>query len=555
MSRRDNAPPWGTAFGSVVSFLIYRLLAAANADPFGQYLFGGVALACALHALLGLISAFRWGRTVKAMQEPTGLYGPVDVPGFDDLETMGLSFSNQDGNGIPVGGDGKRIAYYRGPAPVSYRAATNAGKTESGSAPICFALGAHRNIVATAKGAELAYIVAKYRRDVLKQNVYIVDPWGLMKGSGLSTHNLNPIGHLPRYAETGSPELLDKVRGKTLQLLPEPEGASGENRIFRVLARDFLSGSMAAAAVFEHEDGELCCNLPYLAQVLGGSHEDLLDYLRRMRGCDHLGGSIRRTAERFLSRLNRSPKFAESILSEVNAALALYDAGGPLAAHTEYSDFDPADLKRPDKPTSVFFVVPTEKTVLYGPHVGLCVDGIVDVCIEANRFEPRVTCVLDEFAALGVLSCAQTLLYQARSKGIQLVSFVQDTESFSRYGKEASAFTTQSELVIAWAIRSTKDAKEYSERSGQRSVVVESVGMPGQSDGAHSINLSEKGIPIYRPDDFLHLPDFTAAVFYKQNPPIIMTLASYRMVDPWRTYAQPVPGAPPMPDVPVLYRA
>jgi type IV secretory pathway TraG/TraD family ATPase VirD4 len=547
--------PWGAGIAGSVFFLIYRTLAAIDGDLFYLWLFGGACAFCVLLALSSLVSSFKWDRALRDMTRPTGLYGPVEIPTAEDAEAMGLRLSNEDGDGIPLGGIGSKIIYYYGVSHISIRAATNAGKTESSSAPTCFSLGSHRNVIATAKGAELAYLCGPYRRDVLKQDIVIVDPWGQMKGSGLKTHDFNPIGHFPAYAAKRSPELLDKTRAMALQLLEEPENGGGDNKIFMTMGRQILHGAAAFSAIEEAESGELVCNLPSVAAVLGAPDLELRSFLERMRRCELYGGSISRVASGFVDRLDRAPKFAESILSYAIGALDLYDAGGPLASCTQFSDFNPIDLKR--KPMSVFFVTPPEKTLLYGRHIGLCLNTLIDLCIEADRFEPRVTVVGDEWAALGVLPSAATLLFQGRSRGVQLVSYVQDTESYMRYGKDVgSGFTTQAEVVEAWAIRSTKDAEEYSKRSGQRSVVTEGIGVPGaaKTEGQHSLNLSEKGIPTFRPDEFLHLPDFTAAVFYKQNPPIIVDLVSYRAVDSWRKAAGKVPGAQPLQDLPIKYR-
>jgi len=64
--------------------------------------------------------------------------------------------------------------------------------------------------------------------------------------------------------------------------------------------------------------------------------------------------------------------------------------------------------------------------------------------------------------------------------------------------------------------------------------------------------LSEKSIPLYRPDEFLQMPDYTAAVFFKQNPPIMADLVHYQSVKEWRDYAQSNPDIT-MDGVPVRY--
>lgn len=555
-----NAPPapWVTALLTLTSYVIYRLLDSSGFNAFAVWMFGGLAAYCGLVTLTGLYRIFEGERLERFFKRPSGLHGRLDFPSAEDAEKLGLKFSNPDGNGIPIGGVGDKIIYADITGHGSFRSPTGGGKSESSSALICFALGKHRNIISTAKGAELAYLCGPYRK-ALGQQVFYIDPWRQMQALGLPSHEFNPIGHLVRYAEQRNPELFSKARESVSIILPLPANGEGDNRIFSTQAQDLLSGFAAFSAIREAETGELCANLPYLFKVVCGSNTDLQKYLQEMHRCDLYEGSIRRAADRFLGKLERNPKLAESILTVAADALQLFDPAGPLGRTTELSDFDAGDLKNSKKPTSVFIVIPPEKSATYGSFAGLCLNSLIDTCIEANRFEPRVTVVADEFANIageGKLPAILPTLYIGRSRGVQLITYVQEVDSYSRYGDEASAFTSQSEILVAWNIRNTKDAKEYSERSGLRSVVGEQVSTSlRHAEGKYSISLSEQSIPYIRADEFMQLPDFTGVLFFRQHPPLRIDLVSYRAVKPWRSYAKPMPGAPPLKNLPVKYKA
>lgn len=58
--------------------------------------------------------------------------------------------------------------------------------------------------------------------------------------------------------------------------------------------------------------------------------------------------------------------------------------------------------------------------------------------------------------------------------------------------------------------------------------------------------------PLYRPDEFLQMPDYTASLFYKQNPTMMVDLVHYQSVKEWCDYAKTNPSIT-MDDVPVLY--
>ncbi len=560
MSQQTVQSPWGQALLSLILYLIYRFFNSIDAEPLYLWLFGSATLLCVFLTIKGLIGSFRWLRLIKSMKVPTGIYGQTKFPTASNAEDIGLRFSNEDGDGIPLASVDGKIIYWHGRGHMSVRAPTDSGKTESSAANICFALGSHRNIICTAKGAELAWLCGPYRKSI-GQNIIFINPWRLMNKNGLPFHDFNPVGHLVKYAERRDPELIDKARSIANILSPEPENGSGDNKIFRTQACDILTWCLVYLAILEAETGELCCNLPYLYNVLCGSNEDLMEFFSQMQTCYEFGGTIRRAAGRFHGKMQRSPKSAESFLTQAQDALQLYDPAGMLGRSMEYSDFDPVDLKRPDKPTTIFIIIPPEKSLTHGSFAGLCLNALIDICIEADSFEPRVTVVADEFANLseGKLPAILPALFVGRSRGLQLITYVQDTESYSRYGKEASAFTTQAEVVLAWGIRSTKDAEDYSKRSPQKSIMAESGNIPisddAGSDGKYSLGLSEKGIAYLRADEFMSLPDYTAVIFYKQNTPLIAKLFSYRMVEPWCHHATPVPGSPPLSELPVTLKA
>ena len=555
-----SLPPWVQAVLGLALFLFYRMLDAMGAPPLYLWIAGsGVALAGIMIAA-SLIREWRWSRMLDALSAPTGLHGRMDFPVAADAQVLGLSFSNQDGNGIPLAASGGKIIYWHGKGHMSVRAPTEGGKTESSAANICFSLGPRRNIIATAKGPELAWLCGPYRQS-LGQNVIVINPWRLMKDHGLPHHDFNPVGHLVKYARRGDAEVIDKARMIARILLPEPERDGGENKIFRSQGRDILLWSLVHLAVLEATTGELCCNPAFLYNMLCGDPESLKNFFREMSLSESFEGTLARAGARFLGKIEASPKSAMAFLTEAQDALQLYDPAGMLGRSVEYSDFDPADLKNPDRPTSIFIVIPPEKSLTHGSFAGLTLNSLIDICIEADRFEPRVTIIADEFANLseGRLPAILPTLYIGRSRGVQLITYVQDTESYARYGREASAFTTQSEVILAWGIRSTKDAEEYSKRAGKRAVVAETGNLPVDLSPGHaerlSLGVAEKGVAHMRADEFMHLSDFTAVLIYRQNPPVITDLVSYRMVDPWQQFARPMPGGPPLEELPVKYRA
>ena len=173
---RGSVSPVASALLCACLLILLRFLINAGASQMFVWLTAGFVTLAGVNVILGLWQTFQWSRALKIMKTPTGVFGNAEHPSSHQLELSGLKFSNPDGDGIPLGAVNGKIIFYDGPGHISVRAPTNSGKTESFSANILFALGPHRNIIATAKGGELAWLCAQHRR-ALGQNVIIINPW------------------------------------------------------------------------------------------------------------------------------------------------------------------------------------------------------------------------------------------------------------------------------------------------------------------------------------------------------------------------------------------
>ncbi|SMD14971.1 type IV secretory system conjugative DNA transfer family protein [Rhizobium sp. RU36D] len=527
--------------------------AEALGYPLFQDFYYGIAGIAVAAAGLTLARQWRRSRTVGKMLRPTGTYGKARLASQKDAIEFGLG-GKIDGKGIFLGAIGKTPLIYRGLSHVVSVAPNAAGKTASITMPNAMSIG--WNLVCTDKGGEVAARTWKHRRDVLNQTVVVINPWNLFAALGLPNHHFNPVGHLP--ALVGSPELVDAARAVASILIPDPP-TRGENQFFRDAAKDLLTWLLIYLAHLEADTGELACNLCYLYNLVCGSKEDLDECLAAMvRAEDYGNGAVTKAGGRIKARAERNAKTFESILAEVQNGLALFDPLGPLGKTTEYSDFDPADLK--NKPMSIFIAAPPEKlNGPYGTWAGLVVDSLIRTVMQARTLHPRVTFLLDEFANLstGALPSITPALYVGRSYGCQLHLLVQDRTSFKRY-PEPSAFETQMEVMQFWGVRSIDDAKWLEERAGITSIITESGSLPvtegrAVADGKYSMSLSEKGVPVVSKGNALQLPDYKQLIIFKNQPVILADLISYRMIDPLLTQAASLPGDENEPDLPIRF--
>lgn len=545
----------GTVIVSAALLVLGRTANTAGLPAFYYIAWGIVGLTLVVTGF-DIMRQWRRTRDIDALLEPTGTYGVANLADADEVKSFRLG-EPIDGSGNFLGAIGETPLSYRGNSHLLTVAPNAGGKTESVVIPN--ALSIKRNAVITDKGGEVAARTFKVRRDILRQYVYVINPWELLSDEGLPNHYFNPIGDLPELANANPTELVDRARAVALILKPDPEN-KGENQFFRDASRNLKTWLIIYLAYREADTGELCCNLPHIQSLVSGSKEDFETLLSEMiRAKEYGNGTVAKEAAAIRARAERNPKTFEAILTEVQNALALFTPLGPLGKATTYSDFDPRDLKK--KPMTVYVAAPPEKlNGPYGPWAGLVVDSLIQSTLAARSLHPRVTFLLDEFANLssGPLPSIIPALYVGRSYGCQIWPFIQDRKSLKRYGDEASAFETQAEIVQIWGIRDLDDAKWIEERAGTVSVMTETGNLPiadgaAIADGNHSMSLSEKGVPVVSKGDALQLPDFKQLILFKNKPVILADLISYRMVRPWVAQASILRGDEGEPDLPIRF--
>jgi len=265
-------------------------------------------------------------------------------------------------------------------------------------------------------------------------------------------------------------------------------------------------------------------------------------------------GAIARAGKKFISQFGNNPKSAQSFLTEAQEALTIFESVTPIGRSCEHSTFRASDIKNKHINVTIFIILPPEKSGLNDVYASLCLSSLCSTAIESDSFEPQTTIIADEFENLGYMPIMEKVLKIGRTRGLRLFAFIQDKESLkARYGQLSSMFFTNTAILMAMDIRSVDEAKEYSERSGKKATVTDGANIPEDGED-YSVSIKEEGTDLVRLDLFTRLPKFTAVLFKENNPPAILNLIHYKMIDPWRAYIDDVPGAPPEGEFPVKFK-
>lgn len=560
MAGENDTGVLGLAVPGVISYGLYAALKSSGADPAYLYVSGGIAGFCgALTVIKFLIETKNWLQ-LRRMLRPQGIYGTTKPLNSQSPKELGLKTSNRSGKGMVLGAKRSdrrnRLLFYDGDGHGLYVSGTGGGKSNSLSKPFRLSLGAEVNAIITAKGEDMAVSLYRFITEELRQTCVCIDPYRLMKAHGIKCDDYNPCDRLVELAREESPVVFEAAREIAKIMLVDPSAGGGDNKIFRDMGREFIALSLVLLAIEEAETGELCCNPAHLNRILSDGTDRLNRFFIQMASCPHYDDTVARAGRKFLSKIEKSAKSAESFLTEAQMALAPFEPVSAIGNSVEFSTFNPADLKTPGKGITVFIVLPLEASHLADLYTGLCVDTLASRCLAANRAEPRVVIIADEFENLsrGPLPVVERILKLGRTRGVQLHAFIQDLGGLeARYKELTSMFISQSAILMAFDIRSAKDAEMYSKRAGQQSIVTDSAS--ASKHGAGSLNVKEEGIPLMRQDQFTQLPKFCAVLFKDQHPPMIVDLVHYKAVDPWNALVDDVPGVAPEPDFKVRFKA
>ncbi|MDH3846012.1 MAG: type IV secretory system conjugative DNA transfer family protein, partial [Myxococcales bacterium] len=221
----------------------------------------------------------------------------------------------------------------------------------------------------------------------------------------------------------------------------------------------------------------------------------------------------------------RAEKEASSVLSSALALLTLY-RDPVIARATGESDFVVADLIDPERPTTVYLVVPPRDLTRVRPLVRLMVDQIVrGLTVEARNEEPtlrdsvlgrclrrftsqdepprepkrrRVLLMLDEFAALGKMESLEHALAHCAGYGVKAYLVVQDlAQLFSAYGRDES-IVANCHIRVAFAPNNVQTAALLSKMTGTTTVVDKTGAGRGRHNTAH-------GRALLTPDECMRL--------------------------------------------------
>lgn len=332
-------------------------------------------------------------------------------------------------------------------------------------------------VVLDIKDGENALITARFRRDVLGQDVYLLDPWDRAAHKiSMKPHGFNPMDWLdpekdsfvddafllaealvisdnarePFWCEEAKAliaGLIMHVKTAPSILLPEPDKGRTLGQVRACLNLGPKAFNTLIGGQFEQdEDGAIHLIKPGMAQS-----RNLF---------------VKAAAGRIM---NKSEKERSGVLSTAQSNTHFLESPSLQKALSK-SDFDPADLERGDM--SIYIILPVDKHLTHGRFLRLMISVLLT---SAARFttkpNPPVSFVLEEANALGYLPIVPVAYSLLAGLGVQVTSIWQDCNQLAERYPNWQTILSNSGFIQCLGTNDIFTAEYLSKMSGLSTVL------------------------------------------------------------------------------------
>jgi type IV secretion system protein VirD4 len=377
---------------------------------------------------------------------------------------------------------------------------------------------------------ENAIITASYRKNVLKQNVFILNPFGVLKEElkqqGLEQHGFNPLATL----DLKDVNFVADVAALSEALITN----EGNDPYWSNAARELIS----CLIMYICTNGNMLTedkNLKKMRELLTQPEEDLLTLLKSVVSSNDNFKPLRQKASLFAN----SSKGNAAIISTAITQTSFLD-DPRLSDNLCMDDVNFSDLKQ-DGNATVFLILPARFMVAYSKWFRVLVTSALDTLMSAPKTSSRsVLFMLDECATIGYLPSIETAIGLARGYGIQIWSFFQDIHQIKAiYGNRAESFLANAGIHQYFVPNDIELAERISKRIGNTTITVQSNSQSNgtsniygsttqsqsQSNSSHSQN--EIGVPLIQPNDVIGMHYDGQILFFEGNKNPIYAIKNY----------------------------
>lgn len=507
---------WALAYGAL-----------SQESPYYE-LFNHGLLSGATAFLLALAVVMVYRKPARVLPS-TGSHGTATWGTGEDLATdEGLLIGRKR-----VGGKAKLLRY-DGEGHLITVAPTRSGKGIGGVVPNL--LSYPGSVVVTDPKGENYAVTARYREEVLGQEVIALDPLNQLGAYGLrpSVNAFNPMDLI-------RPDGDDALECASLlaDMLVLPSGRKGKEESFwDEEAKALLSGLILYVAVrdpFEakkEEPAYLGRTFLEVRRLLTLPRDHFKSFMETLlESKDLAGGLVARAAAR---HLQKDGKERSGVVSTAQSHTHFLDSPR-MSGVLDHSSFELSALKT-DRLT-LYLVLPAHYLDTYARWLRLTVAcALHEMARTPGKPANRVLLLLDEFANLGRMDPVIRAVSLLAGYGLSIWMFLQDLSQLKgTYPEKWGTFLANADVLQAFGTNDHDTAEYFSNLTGDTTVHVETAGESlsrsrskhvSRSTGA-SQSFSERGRKLLLPDEVRRMPTKEQLLFVRGHRPIRATKLNY----------------------------
>lgn len=408
-------------------------------------------------------------------------------------------------------------------------AQTGAGKGTRVCIPTLLRYSAGSILTIDPKG-ENAAITARTRRDQLKQEVHIVNPWGELQDVyarlGFQTATFNPLDAIDR----NDPNAVSVAQTLAATICPV---TSEKDRFWQGSAGQILS----AVFLWITDQPQEKKTLGRARELITQSREDFKkNTLARMMVSSAFHGAIKELISPYY---DLAPETYSGIISNLGEATKFL-SDPQIKASTATSSFSMEKIR--DDYTTVYIVIPHDRIETHATWLRLVIASAMQALKKRTRIKtpPHHRCMflIDEFGSIGHIADIPRDIALMRGFGLDFTLVIQGLDQLKHHYGEAKG-TILNNCAVKWFchISDLETAKYISESLGKATVRTigksKSTGTNpegGQTEG-ESTSYGETGRPLLTPEEILTLGRDVAIVLNPGLPHYVRPVDYWKLMD------------------------
>jgi type IV secretion system protein VirD4 len=430
------------------------------------------------------------------------LFGEARFANLGELTKQGLF---KKGNGIIIGKYKGRLMRFIGAQFVSLGAPTRSGKGVGIVIPNL--LDWTDSVVVLDIKKECFNITSRYRRDILKQEVYLFNPFDY------ETHRYNPLDYINFNCTTTEIDL------SKMALMIYPLGADQNTNFFNTQAANLFSG--LCFLLYDLQQARMTdwkMNLSTVLKLYNGyDDQPLEDFYQILLAMEEDGAPVlsERTKLRLVPFFQIDSENTKSgVVSSFNTPLMIF-MNDVVKKATETSDFDLRDIRK-KKMTIYLGINPSDlqaaPLVINMFFSQLVLENVKELPAQNPAIRHSCLLLMDEFTSIGFMDIILKSVSFIAGYWLRLLIIYQSKSQLAQkppagYGDTGATTMLDNHACQIYYAPKAKDAKEFSEMLGNKTVKnrSRSRNVGGKQSGG-SENQSDVARALMLPQELTELP-------------------------------------------------